>query len=43
MNTCKFCGVKLTDNDWAMPAKGKDQFACSECSNKSLKELGKEY
>jgi len=42
MTICKFCGVKLTDKDWAMPAKGKDQYACIECREKALKELNKQ-
>ena len=39
--TCKYCGVKLTDKDWAMPAKGKNQFACIKHREKALKELNK--
>jgi hypothetical protein len=38
---CKYCGIKLTDKDWAIPAKGKDQYACINCSDKALKELNK--
>jgi hypothetical protein len=36
---CKFCGCQLSDIDWAMPAKGKDQYACVKHSEQAIKEL----
>jgi hypothetical protein len=36
---CKYCGTKLTENDWAMPASGKDQYACAEHSEQAINEL----
>lgn len=41
MRKCKYCKTELNNKDWAMPAKGKDQYACLNCSDKALKELSK--